>query len=335
MAVRVAINGFGRIGRMVLRAALEAKRKDLIFCAINDLGDPQTLAHLLRQDSVHGPLPFPVGATDSGLRVKGRTIPVFHEASPETLPWKKLNVEVVLECTGRFTSGADAHISAGAQRVLVSAPAEADITVVYGVNHKSLRKTHRIVSNASCTTNCLAPVVSVLEKLCGIEMGYMTTIHAYTGDQRPLDALHTDPRRSRAAALSMIPTSTGAARAISLVMPQLAGRLDGSAVRVPTPNVSLVDFVFVPQRKVGDASLIHNAMKTAARGPLKGVLAVCDAPLVSVDFNHDPHSSILDMTQTQIVNGGMIRLVSWYDNEWGFANRMCDVAAFMGKQGGA
>jgi glyceraldehyde 3-phosphate dehydrogenase len=276
-----------------------------------------------------------VKATKTGISINGKIIKVISERDPAALPWAKMNVDVAMECTGLFTSHetASKHIEAGAKRVLVSAPASgADLTVVYGVNHKKLRKSHKVVSNASCTTNCLAPVAQVLDKTCGIARGYMTTVHAFTGDQRTVDTLHSDPRRARAASLSMIPTSTGAAKAVGLVLPELAGKLDGTAVRVPTPNVSMIDLVFEAKKKT-TVDEINAAISKAANGPLKGVLGICDAPLVSIDFNHNPASSTFDLTQTQIVDGKLVRVLSWYDNEWGFANRMSDTAVAMGKLG--
>ena len=333
MAVNVAINGFGRIGRLVLRGIIESGRKDVNVVAINDLGSVDANAHMLQHDSVHGQLPAKVRATKTGINVGGKSIKVIAERDPANLPWKKMDVDIALECTGLFTSQEDAgkHLTAGAKRVLVSAHASgADLTVVYGVNHKKLRKSHKIVSNASCTTNCLAPVAQVLNKTCGIARGYMTTVHAFTGDQRTVDTLHSDLRRARAASLSMIPTSTGAAKAVGLVLPELAGKLDGTAVRVPTPNVSMIDLVFEAKKKT-TVEQINNAIVKAANGPLKGVLGVCDEPLVSIDFNHNPNSSTFDLTQTQIVDGKLVRVLSWYDNEWGFANRMSDTAVAMGK----
>ena len=335
MAVNVAINGFGRIGRLVLRGIIESGRKDINVVAINDLGSVEANAHMLQYDSVHGPLPAKVKATKTGINVGGKNIKVIAERDPAALPWEKMGVDIALECTGLFTSQEDAgkHIAAGAKRVLVSAPASgADLTVVYGVNHKKLRKSHKIVSNASCTTNCLAPVAQVLDKTCGIARGYMTTVHAFTGDQQTVDTLHSDPRRARAASLSMIPTSTGAAKAVGLVLPELAGKLDGTAVRVPTPNVSMIDLVFEAKKKT-TVEQINAAIVKAANGPLKGVLGVCDQPLVSIDFNHNPNSSTFDLTQTQIVDGKLVRVLSWYDNEWGFANRMSDTAVAMSKLG--
>ena len=333
MSTRVAINGFGRIGRLVLRAALESGRDDLEFVAINDLGSVDANAHLLKHDSTHGTLAMDVRTSKSGFRVDGRTIAVLAERNPAELPWGKLGVDIVLECTGLFASKekAGAHIEAGAGKVLVSAPADnADLTVVYGVNHRKLRKTHTVVSNASCTTNCLAPVAQVLDAAVGIESGFMTTIHAYTGDQALLDTLHKDLRRARAAAHSMIPTSTGAARAVGLVLPELEGKLDGTAIRVPTVNVSLIDLTFSASRKT-TAGEVNAAVAKAARGRLKGILGVNEAPLVSCDFNHDARSSIFDATQTQVIGNRFVRVLSWYDNEWGFSNRMLDTAAALAK----
>ena len=329
MAVRVAINGFGRIGRLAMRAALESGRNDVEFVAINDLGTPDVNAHLLQYDSVHGRFPGEVKAKRGGISVNGGApIKSFAERDPANLPWGELDVDVVMECTGIFTSKdkAAAHLKAGAKKVLISAPAsDVDLTVVYGVNHKKIVKKHDIISNASCTTNCLAPVAAVLNDAFGIKSGYMTTIHAYTGDQKLQDNIHSDMRRARAASLSMIPTSTGAARAVGLVLPELKGKLDGTSIRVPTANVSVIDLNFVPKKKVS-AEDVNAAMKKAARGKLKGVLGVNEDALVSVDFNHSPLSSIFDATQTQVVDGGLVRVMSWYDNEWGFSNRMSDTA---------
>lgn len=335
MAIRVAINGFGRIGRNVLRAAAEANRKDIEFVAINDLTSADVSAHLFRYNSVHGPYHGDIKVSGDTIDVGAGPIQVLAERDPAKLPWKDLKIDIAFECTGLFNDRekAAAHLKAGAKRVLVSAPATgADITVVYGVNHDKLEPSHEVVSNASCTTNCLAPVAMVLHRLCGIERGYMTTIHAYTGDQRLLDAPHNDLRRARAAAMSMIPTSTGAAKAVGLVMPELNGKLDGTAIRVPTPNVSLIDLTFAPER---DTSVeeINDSMARAAEQELKGVLGVTDEALVSIDFNHNPNSSTFDLTQTQIVDGKLARVLSWYDNEWGFSNRMCDTASVMGKLG--
>ena len=333
MAIRVAINGFGRIGRLVLRAIAESGRKDIDVVAINDLGSVEANAHLLKFDTVHGPFPGKIKTTKSSVNLGRGAIKVSAERNPAKLPWEKLDIDIVLECTGLFASKekAAAHLQAGAKRVLISAPAaNADLTVVYGVNHKKLRKSHKIVSNASCTTNCLAPVAQVFNKLCGIKQGYMTTVHAFTGDQRLVDTLHADLRRARAAPQSMIPTSTGAAKAVGLVLPELAGKLDGTAIRVPTPNVSLIDFVFIPDRVV-TADELNAAIVKAAAGPLKGVLTYVNEPLVSIDFNHNAFSSIFDLTQTQVMGGKLVRVLSWYDNEWGFANRMSDTAVAMGK----
>jgi glyceraldehyde 3-phosphate dehydrogenase len=333
MTVRVAINGFGRIGRNVLRAISEYKRDDLTVVAINDLGDAATNVHLLKYDSVHGPFRGEVKAGGGSFDIGFGPVKVLAERDPLKLPWKDMDVDVVMECTGIFTDREKAamHLTAGARKVLVSAPSKgADLTVVYGVNHEKLERGHQVVSNASCTTNCLAPVAKVLNGLCGIAQGYMTTIHAYTNDQRILDLPHSDIRRARAAALSMIPTSTGAAKALGLVLPELAGKLDGTSIRVPVPNVSVIDLCFIPGRETS-VSDINQAMEHAAQHELKGVLSVVKDQLVSVDFNHNPHSSNFDLTQTQIVDGRLVRVLSWYDNEWGFSCRMSDVAVAMGK----
>ncbi len=335
MAVRVAINGFGRIGRLVLRAIHETGRRDLQVVGINDLGPVENNAYLLRHDSVHGPFPGRVRTSRNGINIGRGRIRITAERDPAKLPWATLEVDVALECTGLFTARekAAAHLGAGAKRVLISAPATgADLTVVYGVNHAKLCKRHTVISNASCTTNCLAPVAQVMDRAVGLAQGFMTTIHSYTGDQPVLDTLHGDLRRARGAALSMIPTSTGAARAVGLVLPALKGKLDGTAIRVPTANVSLVDLSFVAKRKT-TAEALNQAATRAAEGKLKGILATTDAPLVSVDFNHNPASSTFDLTQTQVVEGRLCRVVSWYDNEWGFANRMADVAAVVGRLG--
>ncbi len=332
MTTKVAINGFGRIGRLVLRGIIESGRTDIEVVGINDLGDAEMNSYLLRRDSVHGPLKADVSAGDGAIMVNGKSIKVSAERDPSALPWGALGVDVALECTGLFTKrdAAAAHLPAGAKKVLISAPGtDVDLTVVYGVNHDKLEAGHDIVSNASCTTNCLAPVAKVMNDTFGIEKGYMTTIHAYTGDQRILDSLHKDPRRARAAGLSMIPTSTGAAKAVGLVLPELQGKLDGSAVRVPTPNVSVVDLKFVPNKET-NVEEVNAAIKAAAEGPMKGVLAYVDEPTVSVDYNHDAHSSSFDSTQTQVMGGNFVRVVSWYDNEWGFSNRMADTAVAMG-----
>ncbi len=331
MAVRLAINGFGRIGRLVLRGIIESGRSDVEVVAINDLGSTEMNAHLLQYDSVHGTLPGLVTATEDSMDVGSGPIRVTAERDPAALPWGELGVDVALECTGLFTDRASAakHLQAGAKKVLISAPAkEVDKTIDFGVNHQSLSAADTVVSNASCTTNCLAPVADVLNKTVGIEKGFMTTVHSYTGDQRPLDTLHSDPRRARAAALSMIPTSTGAAKAVGLVLPELIGKLDGTSVRVPTPNVSMIDLTFLAGRPT-TIEEINAAMQAAAEGPLKGVLGYVTAPLVSVDFNHNPASSSFDSTQTQVVDGNFVRVLSWYDNEWGFSNRMPDTAVAM------
>ena len=333
MAVKVAINGFGRIGRLALRAIIESNRKDIDVVAINDLGSSKFNAHLLQYDSVHGTLSKKVTAKKSSISIGKKSIKIFSERNPEDLPWGDLGIDIVMECTGIFTSKekAQMHLKAGAKRVLISAPASgADITVVYGVNHKKIRKSHKIISNASCTTNCLAPVAKVLNKLCGINQGYMTTVHAFTGDQSILDTLHSDERRARASSVSIIPASTGAAKAVGLVLPELLGKLDGTAVRVPTPNVSMIDLVFNSKKRI-DADAINNAMIKASKTDLKGVLGVENKPLVSIDYNHNSLSSIFDLTQTQVVKGRLGRVLSWYDNEWGFANRMSDTAAVIGK----
>ncbi|PIO96107.1 D-erythrose 4-phosphate dehydrogenase [uncultured Pleomorphomonas sp.] len=334
MAVKVAINGFGRIGRNVLRAIVESGRNDIEVVGINDLGPVETNAHLIRFDSVHGRFPHEVTTGADWIDVGTGKIKVTAIKDPTTLPWKDLGVDVALECTGIFTAKdkASMHLTAGAKRVLVSAPADgADLTVVYGVNDDKITKDHIVLSNASCTTNCLSPVAKVLNDVIGIEKGFMTTIHSYTGDQPTLDTLHKDLYRARAAALSMIPTSTGAAKAVGLVLPELKGKLDGVAIRVPTPNVSVVDLVFNAKRATSVAE-INEAIKAAATsGPLKGVLGFTDQPNVSSDFNHDPHSSIFHLDQTKVMDGSLVRILSWYDNEWGFSNRMADTAVAIGK----
>jgi glyceraldehyde 3-phosphate dehydrogenase len=333
MTVKVAINGFGRIGRNVLRAIVESGRTDIEVVAINDLGPVETNAHLLRFDSVHGRFPHEVTVKGDTIDAGRGPIKVTAVKNPAELPHKVLGVDIALECTGIFTSKEKAklHLDAGAKRVLISAPAEgADLTVVYGVNHDKLTKDHLVVSNASCTTNCLAPVAKVMNELVGIDKGFMTTIHAYTGDQPTLDTLHKDLYRGRAAALSMIPTSTGAAKAVSLVLPELSGKLDGTAIRVPTPNVSVVDFKFVPTRETSKDE-VNAAVKRASEQELKGILGVTDQPNVSIDFNHDSHSSIFHLDQTKVMGGKLVRVLSWYDNEWGFSNRMADTAVAMGK----
>ncbi len=335
MTVRVAINGFGRIGRNVLRAIVEAKRRDIEVVAINDLAPVETNAHLLRFDSVHGRFPGEVKVAGDSIDCGTGPIKVTAIKDPAQLPHKALNVDVALECTGIFTAKdkASAHLTAGAKRVLVSAPADgADLTVVYGVNHDKLVKAHTVVSNASCTTNCLAPVAKVLNDAIGIDKGFMTTIHAYTNDQPSLDQVHKDLYRARAAAISMIPTSTGAAKAVGLVLPELAGKLDGVAIRVPTPNVSVVDFKFVAKRKTSMEE-INEAIKRAAEQQLKGILGYTLSPNVSIDFNHDPHSAVFHMDQTKVMDGTFCRVMAWYDNEWGFSNRMADTAVAMGRLG--
>jgi glyceraldehyde 3-phosphate dehydrogenase (phosphorylating) len=333
MSVRVAINGFGRIGRNVLRAIAEAKRTDIEVVAINDLAPVETNAHLLRFDSVHGRFPGEVTVKGDTISVGDGAIKVSAIKDPTTLPWKDLGVDIALECTGIFTAKekATAHLSAGAKRVLVSAPSDgADLTVVYGVNHDKLTKDHQVVSNASCTTNCLAPVAKVLNDAVGIDKGFMTTVHAYTNDQHILDQVHKDLHRARAAAMSLIPTSTGAAKAVGLVLPELKGKLDGVAIRAPVPNVSVVDLKFVA-KKATDKDEINGAIKRAAEQQLKGILSYHTTPNVSIDFNHDAHSSVFDMEQTKVMDGTLVRVMSWYDNEWGFSNRMADTAVAMGK----
>jgi glyceraldehyde 3-phosphate dehydrogenase len=333
MTVRVAINGFGRIGRNVLRAIVESGRKDIEVVALNDLAPPETNAHLLRFDSVHGRFPGDVKVEGDSLECGTGPIKVTAIKNPAELPWKALRVDIALECTGIFTSKekAKAHLDAGAKRVLISAPADnADLTVVYGVNHDKLTKNDLVVSNASCTTNCLAPLAKVMNDAIGIEKGFMTTIHSYTNDQPSLDQVHKDLYRARAAALSMIPTSTGAAKAVGLVLPELNGKLDGVAIRVPTPNVSVVDFKFVAKRNTAKDE-INDAVKRAAEQQLKGILGYTERPNVSIDFNHDPRSSIFHMDQTKVMDGTLVRVMSWYDNEWGFSNRMADTAVAMGK----
>jgi glyceraldehyde 3-phosphate dehydrogenase len=332
--VRIAINGFGRIGRNIVRAIHESGRTDIDIVAVNDLGPVETNAHLLRYDSVHGRFPHEVTVDGDAIKIGKEKFKVTAIKDPAQLPWKDLGVDIALECTGIFTSKekASAHIDAGAKRVIVSAPADnADLTVVYGVNHHLLSKDHMVISNASCTTNCLAPVAKVLHDAVGIEHGFMTTIHSYTGDQPTLDTMHKDLYRARAAAMSMIPTSTGAAKAIGLVIPELKGKLDGSSIRVPTPNVSVVDFKFVAKRAT-TVEEINAAIKAAAdAGPLKGILGYTLAPNVSIDFNHDPHSSTFHMDQTKVMDGTFVRILTWYDNEWGFSSRMGDTAVAFGK----
>jgi glyceraldehyde 3-phosphate dehydrogenase len=333
MTVKVAINGFGRIGRNILRAIVESGRTDIEVVTVNDLGPVETNAHLLRFDSVHGRFPHEVSIDGDTINVGSGKIKVTAIKDPAQLPHAALGIDIALECTGIFTSRekAAAHLAAGAKRVIVSAPADgADLTVVYGVNHHKLTKEHLVISNASCTTNCLAPVAKVLNDAIGIDHGFMTTIHSYTGDQPTLDTMHKDLYRARAASLSMIPTTTGAAKAVGLVLPELKGKLDGSAIRVPTPNVSVVDFKFVAKRATS-VEEINNAIKAAANGPLKGILGFTDQPNVSADFNHDSHSSIFHLDQTKVMEGTFVRVLSWYDNEWGFSSRMADTAVAMGK----
>ena len=332
MSVKVAINGFGRIGRLVLRAGL--KSKDVEFVAVNDITDTKTLAHLLKYDSVHGTIDADVKAKDNALVVNGKEIKTYAMREPESLPWKDLGVDVVLESTGKFTdrAGAEKHLKAGAKKVIISAPAKGpDVTFVLGVNQEVYDKSkHHVISMGSCTTNCLAPIVKILQKEYGIEYGLMTTIHAFTNDQVVLDEPHKDLRRARAAALSMIPTTTGAAKAISEVIPELKGKLDGLSIRVPTPNVSIIDFVATLSTKVTKEE-VNGKFRIYAEGPMKGILACCDEPLVSKDFNGDPHSSTIDMENTYVVGGNMIKVLSWYDNEWGFSNRMLELLSFVMK----
>ena len=333
MTVRVAINGFGRIGRLVLRSIVEHGRKDIEVVAINDLGPVETNAHLLRYDSVHGRFPGNVVVNGDTIDVGFGPIKVTAIRDPKDLPHKDLGVDIALECTGLFTTKekASAHLEAGAKRVIVSAPCDnADKTIVYGVNHDTLTKDDLVISNASCTTNCLAPVAKVLHELAGIERGYMTTIHSYTGDQPTLDTMHKDLYRARAAALSQIPTSTGAAKAIGLVLPDLKGKLDGISIRVPTPNVSVVDFKFIAKRAT-TVQEINEAVIAASNGKLKGILGVTHHPNVSIDFNHDPRSSIMALDQTKVMDGNFVSVLSWYDNEWGFSNRMSDTSVAFGK----
>ncbi len=333
MSVRVAINGFGRIGRNILRAIVESARDDIIVVGINDLGPIETNAHLLRYDSVHGKFPADVKVSGNDLDIGQGPIKVTSIRDPKDLPWKELNVDIAMECTGIFASRekASMHLDAGAKRVLVSAPASnVDLTVVYGVNHQKISKDHLVISNASCTTNCLAPIAMALNNGVGINQGFMTTIHSYTGDQPTLDTMHSDLYRSRAAAGNMIPTSTGAAKAVGLVLPELNGKLDGVSVRVPTQNVSVVDFKFNASRTTS-VDEINNIIKESANGELKNILGFTDEPLVSSDFNHDSHSSVFHMDQTKVMDNTFVRVLSWYDNEWGFSNRMSDTAVAIGK----
>jgi glyceraldehyde 3-phosphate dehydrogenase len=336
MSVRIAINGFGRTGRMILRAAHETRCEHVEIVAINDLGPVATNAHLLKYDSVHGRFPGEITTGDNWIDIGRGRIAVSAERDPMRLPWRNLGIDVALECTGKFTKRAEAakHVEAGAKRVIVSAPADgADLTVVMGVNHHELTPEHKVISNASCTTNCLAPVAYVLQQGVGIERGYMTTIHAYTGDQNTVDTLHKDLRRARAAALSMIPTSTGAAKAVGLVLPALKGKLDGTAIRIPTANVSLIDFKFDAARDTSREEVNALMEEAAGSARLRGILGINKAPTVSVDFNHDPHSATFDVTQTQVLDKRFVRVLAWYDNEWGFANRMIEVAAHFGRFG--
>ena len=324
--VKVGINGFGRIGRLILRAILENYKNKIQVMAINDLGSIETNAHLIKYDSTHGIINDDIQTSKDGFKIGNQEIKVFAEKDPANIPWGKVGADVVLECTGIFLdkSSAEKHINGGAKKVIISAPGkEVDFTIVQGVNSKELKKEHNIISNGSCTTNCLAPVAMVLEKTFGISYGYMTTIHSYTGDQKLLDTLHKDLRRARSTEGAMIPTSTGAAKAMSLVLPSLKGKLDGTAIRVPTPNVSLIDLTLVTDKEATPES-INEAMTKAAKGDLKGILDVNEKPLVSKDFNHNPHSSIFDITQTQVIKGKFSRVLSWYDNEWGFSNRMIE-----------
>ena len=333
MTVRVAINGFGRIGRNILRSIIESNRKDIVVVGINDLGPVETNAHLLRYDTVHGRFPSIVKVDGSNIDVGNGPIKVTSIRDPKDLPWKELDVDIAMECTGIFTSRekASMHLEAGAKRVLVSAPTNgADLTVVYGVNHHKLTNEHLVVSNASCTTNCLAPVAMALNNGVGINQGFMTTIHSYTGDQPTLDTMHSDLYRARAAAGNMIPTSTGAAKAVGLVLPELNGKLDGVSIRVPTQNVSVVDFKFNANRSTSIEE-INNIIKEAAHGDLNNILGFTNESLVSSDFNHDPHSSIFHMDQTKVMNNTFVRVLSWYDNEWGFSNRMSDTAIAISK----
>ncbi len=332
MSVKVAINGFGRIGRLVLRAGL--KNSDVEFVAVNDITDPKTLAHLLKYDSVHGIIDADIKARDNALIINGREVKAYSIREPESLPWKDLGVDVVLESTGKFTdrAGAEKHMKAGAKKVVISAPAKGpDVTFVLGVNQEVYDKSkHHVISMGSCTTNCLAPIAKILQREYGIEYGLMTTIHSFTNDQVVLDEPHKDLRRARAAALSMIPTTTGAAKAISEVVPELKGKLDGLAIRVPTPNVSLVDFVATLSTKVTKDE-VNEKFRKYAEGPMKGILACCDEPLVSKDFNGNPYSSTVDMENTYVIGGNMVKVLSWYDNEWGFSNRMCELLSFVMK----
>tara|TARA_B100000965_G_C19480596_1_gene708337 strand:+ start:28 stop:1032 length:1005 start_codon:yes stop_codon:yes gene_type:complete len=331
--VKVGINGFGRIGRLILRALLENYKDKIQVVGINDLGSKETNAHLIKYDSTHGTLNHEVISTNEGFKINNQNIKVFSEKDPANIPWGDVGANIVLECTGLFLTKETAgkHIKGGAKKIIISAPAkDADFTIVQGVNSQELKKEHNIISNGSCTTNCLAPVAMILEKTFGIEYGYMTTIHSYTGDQKLLDTLHKDLRRARSTEGAMIPTSTGAAKAMSLVLPSLKGKLDGTAIRVPTPNVSLIDFTLVTNKDVS-VDKINDAMTKASQNELKGILGINRQPLVSKDFNHDSHSSVFDVTQTQVIKNKFSRVLSWYDNEWGFSNRMCDTSIQISK----
>ena len=332
--MKIAINGFGRIGKLVFRALVEKKLPKVEVVAINELGSLESNIHLMKFDSVHGRLPFDIKKLRNGIKYKNKFINFYSERKPENLPWKKLKIDIVLECSGFFTSkeSANLHLQAGAKKVIISAPGKnVDTTIVQGVNNKTLEKKHNIISNGSCTTNCLAPVAMILDKEIGIDSGFMTTIHSYTGDQRTVDQNHSDMRRARGAAISMIPTSTGAAKALSLVLPNLKGKLDGTAIRVPTPNVSLIDLTFVSKKETSAESINKLITRASKTKRLKNILTVNNLPLVSIDFNHNSSSSIFDLTQTQVLNKKFCRILSWYDNEWGFSNRMIDTVAELKK----
>ena len=325
--MKIAINGFGRIGKLVFRALVEKKLPKVEVVAINELGSLESNIHLMKFDSVHGRLPFDIKKLRNGIKYKNKFINFYSERKPENLPWKKLKIDIVLECSGFFTSkeSANLHLQAGAKKVIISAPGKnVDTTIVQGVNNKTLEKKHNIISNGSCTTNCLAPVAMILDKEIGIDSGFMTTIHSYTGDQRTVDQNHSDMRRARGAAISMIPTSTGAAKALSLVLPNLKGKLDGTAIRVPTPNVSLIDLTFVSRKKTSSEKINNIMLRASKSSNLKNILTTNNLPLVSIDFNHNPSSSIFDITQTQVLNNKFCRVLAWYDNEWGFSNRMVE-----------
>ena len=333
MVTRVAITGFGRIGRLTTRGIIESKRQDIKIVALNISGSIENAIHLLKYDTIHGRFQGSIKNTRSTLNLGTGSIKVFSERDPRKLPWDRIGVDVLMECTGSFNSkeASSIHLDSGAKKVLISAPAKnADLTVVYGINHQKLRKTHKIVSNASCTTNALAPVIHILDHAFGIQKGSMTAIHAYTGDQKLIDNNHKDLRRARAAGESIIPTSTGAARSIGLIIPHLDGKLDGTAIRVPTPNVSMIDCVLMMKQKV-TVEQVNATMQKSAKNKLKAILGICDEPLVSADFNHQPYSAIFDCTQTRIISGNLLRVVAWYDNEWGFSLRMADTAAYMGR----